>query len=171
MLGASRNGLYVLGAGFAIAIAYASPVILLIWCPPSYPRASLIPVIAIIAASALAVRRRRGVHAGPDPHGPNEGRSRCNGGRGCVEPAAQPLAGANARDHWFGRNLVLLLRDLGEHAPPTGRCEWAYHERPGVGHRCCWVRRVRELGGRAGRGAVLGVRMWWRSSPAGLRRQ
>lgn len=53
VLGASRNGLYVLGAGFAIAIAYASPVILLIWCPPSYPRASLIPVIAIIAASAL----------------------------------------------------------------------------------------------------------------------
>ncbi len=53
VLGASRNGLYVLGAGFAIAIAYASPVILWLWAPPSYPRSELIPVIAIIAASAL----------------------------------------------------------------------------------------------------------------------
>jgi O-antigen/teichoic acid export membrane protein len=53
VLGASRDGLYVLGAGFAIAIAYASPVILWIWCPPSYHPHTLLPICAIIAASAL----------------------------------------------------------------------------------------------------------------------
>ncbi len=53
VLGSSRDGLYVLGSSFAIAIAYASPVILWIWAPPSYDRGSLVPVISLIAASAV----------------------------------------------------------------------------------------------------------------------
>jgi O-antigen/teichoic acid export membrane protein len=53
VLGASRDGLYVLGAAFAIAIAYAAPVILWIWCPPSYHPHTLLPICAVIAASAL----------------------------------------------------------------------------------------------------------------------
>jgi O-antigen/teichoic acid export membrane protein len=53
VLGASRDGLYILGASFAIAIAYASPVLLWIWCPPSYHPHALVPITAIIAASSL----------------------------------------------------------------------------------------------------------------------
>jgi O-antigen/teichoic acid export membrane protein len=53
VLGASRDGLYVLGAAFAIAIAYGSPIILRLWCPPSYHPDSLVPIVVLITAGAL----------------------------------------------------------------------------------------------------------------------
>jgi O-antigen/teichoic acid export membrane protein len=53
VLATSRDGLYVLAVTFAIAIAAASPVLLLLWAPASYHPTALLLITALVAASAL----------------------------------------------------------------------------------------------------------------------
>lgn len=52
-LAASRDGLYILAATFAIAIAAASPLLLSLWAPPSYQPRTLLLITALISAGAL----------------------------------------------------------------------------------------------------------------------
>jgi O-antigen/teichoic acid export membrane protein len=53
VLATSRDGLYILAVTFAIALAAASPVLLLLWAPASYHPESLLLITALVAASAL----------------------------------------------------------------------------------------------------------------------
>jgi O-antigen/teichoic acid export membrane protein len=53
VLATSRDGLYMLAMSFAVALAAASPVLLLLWAPASYDPRTLLLITALVAASAL----------------------------------------------------------------------------------------------------------------------
>jgi O-antigen/teichoic acid export membrane protein len=53
VLGAGRDGLCALTAGFAVVIATASPLLLTAWSPSSYHPDSLLLITALVAASAI----------------------------------------------------------------------------------------------------------------------
>ncbi len=53
VLATSRDGLYVLAVTFAVGLAAASPLLLMLWAPASYHSSSLLLITALIAASAL----------------------------------------------------------------------------------------------------------------------
>lgn len=53
VIAAGRDGLYLLAVTFALAVAFASPVLLALWAPASYQPHTLLLITALVAASAL----------------------------------------------------------------------------------------------------------------------